>query len=189
MARLTAQARAHRSDLAALAQIAENDLRVLLRPLSAAEVAKEALRDVLPRLVAVYGDAAAALAADWYEDTRDRAEVRGRFAPVLAQLPDRGRTDALAGWGVSPLYQAEPDVPTTISKVSGGLQRIIADAARGTIQASSIADPRARGWARAGVGECEFCQMLIGRGAVYTEATADFESHDRCGCIAVPEFT
>src|SRR5450756_974958 len=53
--------------------------------------------------------------------------------------------------------------------------------------APSVADRRARGWARAGTGRCDFCAMLIGRGAVYTEATANFETHDHCGCVAVPE--
>jgi hypothetical protein len=28
--------------------------------------------------------------------------------------------------------------------------------------------------------------MLIGRGAVYSEATADFQSHDHCNCQAEP---
>jgi hypothetical protein len=30
--------------------------------------------------------------------------------------------------------------------------------------------------------------MLIARGAVYTEVTADFASHDHCNCSAVPAF-
>jgi hypothetical protein len=30
--------------------------------------------------------------------------------------------------------------------------------------------------------------MLIGRGAVYSEAGADFASHDHCNCSAVPAF-
>jgi hypothetical protein len=145
--------------------------------------------DLLPRLTLVYGEAAATLGADWYDDLRDEAGARGRFAAVLADLPDRGRTDALARWGVTPLFQPEPDYATTFIKVAGGLQRIIANADRGTVVRSSIQDRSARGWARAGVGECDLCTLLIGRGAVYTEATADFETHDRCGCVAVPEFT
>jgi hypothetical protein len=28
--------------------------------------------------------------------------------------------------------------------------------------------------------------MLLGRGAVYTEASADFEAHDHCNCGAAP---
>ena len=53
---------------------------------------------------------------------------------------------------------------------------------------STLADPKADGWQRTGVGECKFCEMLIGRGAVYTEATGDFGAHDDCHCSAVPAF-
>lgn len=188
MRTLSPEARSHRRHLAELARLAENDLSVMFRQFDTADAARDGLRDLLPRLTSVYGEAATSLAADWYDDLRDAAEARGRFSPVLADLPDRGRTDALASWSVKPLYQAEPDFATALVKVSGGLQRIIANADRQTIAASSIADRSALGWAREGVGECEFCQLLIGRGAVYTEASADFESHDRCGCVAVPAF-
>lgn len=188
MSTLTPEVQAHRRDLSELVRLAERDLRVAFREFDTANAARDGLADLLPRLTVIYGDAATALAADWYDNLRDAAEVRGRFSPILADLPDRGRTDALAGWGVGPLYQAEPDWATTLVKVSGGLQRIIANADRQTISTSSAADRGSRGWARAGVGECEFCQMLIGRGAVYKEATADFESHDHCGCVAVPAF-
>jgi hypothetical protein len=185
---LTPETRAHRRDLAELSRRAESDLRVLFREFNTADAARDGLRDVLPGLTLIYGEAAVALAADWYDDLRDAAGARGRFSPVLADLPDRGRTDALAGWGVSPLYAAEPDFDTALLKVAGGLQRIIVNADRQTVMASSVEDRAARGWERVGAGECEFCQKLIGRGAVYTEATADFESHDHCGCIAVPAF-
>lgn len=188
MPRLTTETRAHRRDLLELANLAERDLSILFRQFDTADAARQGLMDVLPTLTSVYGEAAVALGADWYEEMRDRAEVRGRFTPVLADLPDQGRTDSLARWGITPLFGPEPDFATALVKVAGGLQRIIANADRQTIQASSVSDRAARGWARAGVGECEFCQMLIGRGAVYTEASADFDAHDRCGCIAVPEF-
>lgn len=182
------QIREHRRDLAALVGIAENDLRLLFREFDTADAAQEALRDVLPSLVAIYGSAAATLGADWYDDLRDGAGARGRFAAIPAELPDRGRTDALAGWAVGPMFQAEPDKATTLVKVVGGVQRIIANADRFTIMGSSVADPAARGWQRAGSGNCDFCRMLIGRGAVYTEASAAFDSHDHCGCVGVPAF-
>jgi len=160
----------------------------LFRQFDAAEAARDGLMDVLPTLVGVYGDAAVSLSADWYDELRDSSGARGRFRAVPADLPNRGRTDALARWAVSPLFAAEPDFATALVKASGGLQRIIANADRDTVRLSSVQDRGARGWARAGAGQCDFCQMLIGRGAVYTEATADFESHDHCGCVAVPEF-
>lgn len=188
MATLSPLVSAHRRDLRELTNLAERDLAVAFRRFDTAVAAREGLMDVLPRLVALYGAAAATLGADWYDDLRDLAGARGRFAAIPADLPDRGRTDALARWGVSPLFAAEPDFATTLVKVSGGLQMVIANADRQTVQGSSVADPRARGWARAGTGECEFCQMLIGRGAVYTQASADFDTHDHCGCVAVPAF-
>lgn len=180
--------RAHRRDLEALVGIADNDLRLLFGEFDTAEAARDGLMDVLPRLVAIYGSAAATLGADWYDELRDATEARGRFRAIPAELPDQGRTDALARWSVAPMFQANPEPATALVKVSGGLQRIIANADRQTIMRSSVADPAARGWKREGTGRCDFCRMLIGRGAVYTEATADFDSHDHCGCVGVPAF-
>src|SRR5699024_506029 len=56
------------------------------------------------------------------------------------------------------------------------------------IMDSSLADPAADGWQRTGIGECQFCEMLISRGAVYSASTADFAAHDNCKCSAVPAF-
>lgn len=188
MSRLSPAVKAHRSDLNQLVQVAQTDLRVLFRQFDTADAARQGLMDVLPRLTAIYGDAAVALGADWYDTLRDDYGARGHFRAIPADLPDQGRTDALARWGVSPLFGPEPDYLLAAAKVAGGLQRIIANADRDTIRISSTQDPGARGWARAGSGGCDFCAMLIGRGAVYTEATASFDSHDHCNCVAVPEF-
>lgn len=183
------QVEQHRADLAAVTTLAVADLALVFAQLRTAEAVRDGLLEVLPRLVALYGAAAATLGADWFEEVRDAEDVPGRFTAIPAVLPDRARTDALARWGVEPLFSAEPDVAIAESKVGGGLQRIITNADRESVTASSVQDPRARGWARAGSGDgCDFCRLLIGRGAVYTEATAAFESHDRCGCIAVPVF-
>lgn len=188
MALLTPQARAHRADLAELVGVAQRDLRVLFRQFDSATAARDGLMDVLPRLTTIYGEAAATLGADWYDDLRDVAGARGRFRAIPAGTAPRGQTDALARWSVGPLFAAEPNFASALTLVSGGVQRLIANSDRETVRLSSIQDRGARGWARAGAGQCAFCQMLIGRGAVYTEATADFEAHDRCGCVAVPEF-
>lgn len=175
-----------RTAITDLAVLADNDLDTLWRQVSTADQARDALQDVLPGLVETYGLASATLTADWYDDARDLVEARGRFRAIPADLGSAG-ADALAGWGVSPLYKAEPDWATARSLVAGGLQRRIANASRYTVAGSSIEDPSARGWQRIGSGtSCDFCSMLLGRGAVYTEATASFESHDRCNCGAEP---
>lgn len=153
------------------------------------EQIRDALMDVLPALGDQYGDAAAELAASYFETARERADARGSFAPVLAERPDRARWEALSRWGVDPLFAAEPDAATALSRVSGGLQRTIADQHRLTVVESSLADPAASGWRRVGVGDnCGFCRMLIDRGHVYTEAGVTFRSHDHCNCAAAPSW-
>lgn len=153
------------------------------------EQIRDALMDVLPALGDQYGDAAAELAASYFETARERADARGSFAPVLAERPDRARWEALSRWGVDPLFAAVPDAVTALSRVSGGLQRTIADQHRLTVVESSLADPAASGWRRVGVGDnCGFCRMLIDRGHVYTEAGVTFRSHDHCNCAAAPSW-
>lgn len=134
----------------------------------------------VPVIAERYGLAAGALAADWYDDAREAAEVAGYFRASPADLPDMGRYEALAGWAAT-----KDDVETL---VSGGVQRIIANAHRETVMQSAFADPRAEGWARfaRGAETCGFCYMLTSRGAVYTDRTATFGAHDSCDCGAGP---
>lgn len=175
---------AHRRDLDGLVGIAERDLGLFFRQFDTVEAARDALRDLLPQLVGIYGEAAATLGADWYDELRDSAGAGGRFTAIPAELPDRGRTDALARWAAGEARSLETMLPLVV----GGVQRIISDADRGSVIRSSLQDRATAGWQRMGAGGCSFCLMLISRGAVYSEATADFASHDNCHCQAVPIF-
>lgn len=150
-----------------------------------AEAARDALLDLLPQLVALYGAAAASLGADFYDDLREDDGVGGSFTAITAELDDMG-ADSLARWGVDPLFQPEPDWERARVLVEGGLHERLANADRASLIDSALADPQADGWQRAGRGECPFCAMLISRGAVYTEATVDFGAHDNCNCTVLP---
>ncbi len=186
-----ASAQEARQALAGLTTLARRDLFALWRALDglSAEQTRDALADLLPELGVQYGDAAASLAADWYDELRDEAGVKGRFSPILAPEPGAERWNALARWGVGPLFQTTPDATSALTLISGGLQRTIADQHRLTIVQSSNEDPAAAGWKRVGVGHnCGFCRMLIDRGHVYTEAGVTFRSHDHCNCAASPSF-
>jgi hypothetical protein len=142
------------------------------------------LNDVLPGLIDEYGAAAATLAADWYNELRAQREVKRRFEAVPADIANTG-VGALVGWAAD---TATDDAAFT-ALILGGAQRRVSNFSRLTVTTSSVADPGARGWRRVGDGSsCDFCSMLLGRGAVYTEATADFASHDHCHCQAEPEF-
>ncbi len=170
-----------RRDIASLASLASRDLAALRR-MSEAE-AIEALRDLLPALIATYGSAAATVAAEWYDELRAEREVRRTFQAAPIEAGDRG-AQALVGWAAATATNDEG----FWTLINGGIQRRIADHSRLTVMDSSLADPSAVGWRRVGAGECGFCSMLLGRGAVYSEATADFAAHDHCQCGAEPDF-
>lgn len=162
---------------------AEKDVRILWRSMDDARASKEALFDLLPEIVAAYHGAAASAAADFYDDVRETSGAKGRFSPILLDPPDLG-TDELVKWALG----AAKDGTTFQSLIAGGVTKRIANGARDVVTRSSIADPSAKGWMRVGGGGCDFCAMLITRGAVYSEASVDFASHDHCNCGAAPAF-
>jgi len=156
--------------------------------MSADEV-RDALLDVVPPLGTRYSLAAAALGADWYDDLREEADAPGRFKADPSEPVGPARWESLVRWGVSPLYAPTPAPEDALTLISGGLQRTVANGHRLTVVENSVKDPRAKGWARYGSGSsCSFCRMLLSRGAVYTEATSGFESHDHCNCYAAPSW-
>lgn len=172
-----------RDGVTGLVGFARRDLHALWGQVRDATEAQTALRDILPALIDTYGAAAATLAADWYDDLRDKTGVAGSFRAIPTEVKATG-SDALVGWALT----TATDYEAFQGLILGGTQRRIANFSRGTITGSSIEDPKAAGWQRVGSGECAFCAMLIGRGVVYSEASADFASHDHCNCSATPAF-
>lgn len=159
-------------------------MAAMWRQVSNAVEARKALEEILPALLRSYGTAAAAVAAEWYDEARRAARVAEPFTALPKDLGDQG-ADALAGWATS----TGTDLDAVRSLVDGGAQRRVLAWSRETVMGASMADPAAEGWQRVGVGSCPFCAMLIGRGAVYTESSATFASHDHCHCSAAPAFT
>lgn len=80
-------------------------------------------------------------------------------------------------------------VDTAFVANAGAVSRHVIDAGRDVVVAAATKDRYARGWQRVtSAGACDFCQMLAGRGEVYSEASADFQSHDHCACFAEPVY-
>lgn len=180
-----------REALIGLTRLAEADLRRLWVRIAnqPAEAVRDALMDVLPLLADEYGTAAAVMAADEYDDLRLAAEAAGLFQAEPVALPTSARFEALARWGVDPLFGSEPNPEAAFVKIAGGMQRTIADMHRETVVQSTQIDPAALGWRRVGQGHnCGFCNMLIGRGDVYSQKGVAFKSHDHCNCIAAAVF-
>jgi hypothetical protein len=170
-----------RNGVAGVATLALRDLSAAWRDAEDTARAGAVLRDTLPAVIETYGAAAATLAADWYDESRDEAEVRRFFQATPATIKEVG-ADSLIAWATA----EATDVTALRTLIEGGTQRRITNFSRATVVESALADPEAIGWQRVGAGSCAFCQMLISRGAVYSEASADFASHDHCKCAAVP---
>lgn len=152
---------------------------------SAVEV-RATLLEAVPAVLAYYTDGSSALAADFYDDERERAGARGRFIaePVIIDRAEKIRR-AIA-WATEPLFS---DVGQTVGeRLAPVVQLETARPYRDTITENRRRDPEAVGWARVTAGGCKFCRMLASRGAVYKEATARFASHPNCHCTAQPVF-
>lgn len=75
------------------------------------------------------------------------------------------------------------------TEVARAGSRHVLNGGRETIREASLTDPRARGWRRVTSGNaCKFCQMLVGRGAVYSEASVGFQAHDGDHCQVEPAY-
>lgn len=169
--------------------LVERDLRMMLPSLNNAqpEDAARALEAYLPSLVRQYGESAASVAADWYDETRASEGVPGRFRAVMADSPYLDASEGLARRAAGAFFTpTADDALTTLLPTVG---KYVLGASRATIQASVNADPRASGWQRVvRSGGCRFCQMLAGRGDVYKESTVHFAAHGHCNCAAVPSW-
>lgn len=169
-----------RAETASLVRLADRDLSRLWRLVAAGADAGDALHDLLPAIVREYGALGGALAAEWYDQQREKVGAKGRFYAVPVVPDDRG-SHSLVGWALA----AAADDAALKSLILGGVQRRIADHVRGTVTSNAVADRAAAGWQRVTDGNaCAFCSMIAARGAVFSEATADFASHDDCGCSA-----
>jgi hypothetical protein len=151
----------------------------------AASLVAQALHDTVPALLDRYQLTAASIAADLYDLERQSVGAKGRFSALVPDFGDGGAHE-LVGWATS--TATSPESLTTL--LEGGFDRRLWTAARSVYMTSATSDPAAHGWQRETDGHaCAFCVMLASRGAVYSEASADFSSHDHCGCTAVVAWT
>ena len=174
-----------RQAITKLTGMAERDVRLLIGELSGFADMGVALNDVMPLLVDTYGDMAASVAAEWYDDLRAEQEPGGRYRARPAPIPKATGVPELVAWAAS-----EANSPETMLQLAlGGMQRRISDQSRATVIGSAWYDPKADGWMRVGAGDnCDFCDTLISRGAVYSAETVRFGAHDHCNCQAAPSF-
>jgi hypothetical protein len=169
-----------------LSAMARRDLDQVFAALdvSRPELTRDLLLEILPALVAEYGDLAAALAAEWYESVAPgRALVAGAVAPV--RVVEAVRFHAGGLW--------TPNAGDVAGALAVKLDQYIREPGRRTIERSSARNDVA--WARVPSGRetCAFCLVLASRDAAYLTREAALKSkrtgetyHGFCDCEAVP---
>lgn len=189
------------ADAEALRQIQEDIRLLVIRDLEAffasidlgrPEAARDALLEYVPFLVSTYGEQAASLAADWYDDVRAAESIGGRFRAAMDVPDESDATEGLVRRAAGALFTDAP--LAALPMIQGKAAQYAIEGARQTVMTSTTRDPRASGWQRVTrAGACRFCQMLAGRGAVYKESTVHFAAHGgakggECNCAAVPSW-
>lgn len=171
-----------------VALLARRDLAAWFASVRSAgpDAARDGLLTVVPALVSQYGDVAATVAAEWYEEIR-AADVGGSFQARLSAPTAPAAVSGTVRFAAGQLWA--DNAAGTLALVQAAMSRYILDRGRDTIVDNTVADRRAAGWQRfTSPTGCDFCVMLSMRGAVYKESTAMFASHDNCSCSARPSW-
>lgn len=160
--------------------------------LSRPEATRNALLEFVPILVAEYGQVAAALAMEWYDQLRLESEDPGGY---IAAIPP---TAAVAAEQVTETVRFlagqlwTPNPAAILSSLSLSTDKYVKQYGRDTIAWN--ADREGVPWARVPTGAktCSWCLILASRDAVYlSEASATLRAdgekyHGACDCQAVP---
>lgn len=161
---------------------------LLERVQGAPEVQRAALLEAVPEIVGYYSAGAAALAADFFDDERERQSAPNRFLAEPIVVDRAVKIRRYVAWASEPLFG--DDLASSIGRLSGVVQLETARPYRDTILENRRRDPAAVGWQRiARSSGCQLCRMLADKGAVYRKETARFAAHGHCQCTAQPVFS
>jgi len=203
-ASLAAQAALAASFYAAQAWLAAASVRDVLQvwqALNLRDVRQSwpALRTALAALVRDRYSQASALGTGYYQQARQAAGVLGEAPRVVVPPPPADLIDATLDstgpWNLLGKIKQGQQVAdaneNTSVQLAGAAQRLITNGARQAVLTSVEADAKAVAWMRVtSSNPCAFCSMLASRGGVYrSEASAGFEAHSACCCIAAPLFS
>lgn len=149
------------------------------------------LQLVIPDLVGDYGDMAATLAADFYEEVTADYGLPYTTARLAPPVP-AGQAQATTRWALGPLFSAEQSYTQALNLLIAGAHRLSLQPGRDTIAQNSQRVGLAYARVPGGAEPCAFCLVLASRGAVYGSAQAaryakdGTRYHDDCRCAPVP---
>lgn len=175
-----------------IATLVEQDLTDFLGALNfeRPDAVQLALFDFVPALIAEYGDIAASVAADWYDELRGAEGVPGSFRAPLAPLVPDEQVNARLGFATrasGPLWLG--DSATLTAFIGMMANEYALQPGRDTVMQAAHKDKAA--YARVPEpGACKFCLMLASRGFVYSKDTAGEtrKFHGKCRCNIMPSW-
>jgi hypothetical protein len=178
-----------RTQLAVVTTAAATDLATTAAQ-ATPERSVSTLLNALPLIVPSYYDAAGALAVAWYDERRDESRPTTVYAPNVIGDP---ATDWIEREVAKFQQTIEADMEGELQRILDEATRLaekeVARGFRDSVTGNVRMDEEAVGWSRvARPGACKLCVMLADRGAVFSEATANFAAHTDCHCAARPEF-
>lgn len=132
------------------------------------EVQQEALMDLLPLLGDQYVGASSLVSAQFFTELQDINEVRKPIAAETLDSVGAKRWHALAGWGSAPSMFEQGGTALVYSLLSGGLTKILTEAAADTMVGNAELQGSMRAQRVPRPGCCAFCGMLASRFADYT---------------------
>jgi hypothetical protein len=156
------------------------------------EETRDALLEFVPILVEQYGEVAATMAADWYEELRAVTAAAGRFTAVTAASVPAEAVQAQVRFLAGALWTPNP------ADMLGGLltsaDKYVKQPGRDTIM--SNAKREGVRFARVPTGDktCAFCLMLASRDAIYFSKVSAGDINDTgfgdgfhgdCDCLVV----
>lgn len=178
-----------RGQLRSLDVLTARDVLALWRQLDPtdARTTTNVLVAQIPDITTAYGEIAAHVAADFYDETRSQAAIGSTFRAEPASPAARAAVEASIRYAVGPIWSGTPNPTMALKNLSATVRRHVRNPARTTILANTHTDPARPRWARIiHADSCPFCKMLASRGAVYAERTVHFHAHDACTCDAAP---
>lgn len=151
------------------------------------EAQRSFLLDTVPASIAYYSAGSSALAADFYDDERERLNAPRLYVAEPIVVDRTVKIRRAIAWAADPLLTG--DTNSSLGRLADVVALETARPYRDTVLFNQRRDPSAVGWRRiARAGSCRFCKMLADRGAVFKDDTARFAAHGHCQCTAQPVF-
>lgn len=153
---------------------------------------RDSLLDLIPALANQYGDQAATIAIDWYNQAREQAVgVDGFYASMegVPNFPEKAIQDTIR-WQAGLLWGNNQDKDAFARFMVGAVDRWVHVRGANAMAINAERDPKSGKWAVAPVGlTCSWCTMLASRDFVYkTQDTAKAPLHAHCDCEVIPRW-